>query len=353
MTMHPLLPEPAQHTLGHLQCPACEALRRAVIRTGELGTLNFCEVWPLWFENKKQDLSPKTIKNYDGYYRTLAPFFGNLPLKQIHIGNIYAYRAQRQVVACADLINHEICALSQVLDHAGLWAPIAKHYKPLRVRQTGPGQAFLEEEALHLLQTASKRPKWRVAYLASVISSNTACGPGELRKLRFRDVDLIANDISIEDGAKNDQRRRSVPLNSAALWAMEQLYDRALRAGASAPEHFIFYARAAKKGDGPNPTKPMVSWNKAWYALRKEAGKKYPKLKTIRQYDLRHHALTCLLENPNISEQTIMAIAGHITPKMKERYSHIRAEQRRAAVEALGSLEKLQSGLQLVHRKVN
>ncbi len=35
------------------------------------------------------------------------------------------------------------------------------------------------------------------------------------------------------------------------------------------------------------------------------------------------------------SEQTIMAIAGHVSRKMLERYSHIRMEAKRAALEAL------------------
>jgi len=32
----------------------------------------------------------------------------------------------------------------------------------------------------------------------------------------------------------------------------------------------------------------MGSWKKAWYALRAEAAKKYPRLATVRMYDLRH-----------------------------------------------------------------
>jgi hypothetical protein len=30
-------------------------------------------------------------------------------------------------------------------------------------------------------------------------------------------------------------------------------------------------------------------------------------------YDLRHHAITSLLENPKISDQTAEALAGHIS----------------------------------------
>ena len=37
-------------------------------------------------------------------------------------------------------------------------------------------------------------------------------------------------------------------------------------------------------------------------------------------YDLRHHAITALLENPHVSEETVEAIAGHISREMKKRY---------------------------------
>jgi integrase len=80
----------------------------------------------------------------------------------------------------------------------------------------------------------------------------------------------------------------------------------------------------------------MGSWKKAWYALRKEAGKRFPRLLTIRRYDLRHNAATKLLENPDISERTIEEMMGHkLNSRIKERYSHIRMEARKQASEAL------------------
>jgi integrase len=45
-------------------------------------------------------------------------------------------------------------------------------------------------------------------------------------------------------------------------------------------------------------------------------------------YDLRHHAMTALLENPEVSEETVEDLAGHVSRRMKKRYSHIRMEYR-------------------------
>jgi integrase len=56
----------------------------------------------------------------------------------------------------------------------------------------------------------------------------------------------------------------------------------------------------------------------------------------LRFHDLRHHAITELAESGE-SEQTILAIADHVDRRMLERYSHIRMEAKRKALEALSS----------------
>ncbi len=53
-------------------------------------------------------------------------------------------------------------------------------------------------------------------------------------------------------------------------------------------------------------------------------------------HDLRHHAITELAE-AQVADQTIMAIAGHVSQKMLARYSHVRTEARRQAVMALSA----------------
>ena len=46
------------------------------------------------------------------------------------------------------------------------------------------------------------------------------------------------------------------------------------------------------------------------------------------------------------SEQTIMAIAGHVSRRMLDHYSHIRMEAKRTAVEAISQPVSLGSGAQ-------
>ncbi len=50
---------------------------------------------------------------------------------------------------------------------------------------------------------------------------------------------------------------------------------------------------------------------------------------------MRHTFISRLAENPSVSEQTLKALAGHVSRQMLERYSHIRSQAKQAAIQAL------------------
>jgi len=70
----------------------------------------------------------------------------------------------------------------------------------------------------------------------------------------------------------------------------------------------------------------------------KECGADISKVKSpthgLRFHDLRHHAITELAESL-ASDQTIMSIAGRVSPKMLAHYSHVRLDAKRRALDAL------------------
>ena len=80
--------------------------------------------------------------------------------------------------------------------------------------------------------------------------------------------------------------------------------------------------------DKVDPSQPIKSWRTAWRRALKDASL------DIRFHDLRHTCITKLAEG-RASEQTLMAIAGHLSRKMLEHYSHIRMAAKRTAVDAL------------------
>ena len=71
------------------------------------------------------------------------------------------------------------------------------------------------------------------------------------------------------------------------------------------------------------------SWRKAWLDACKAGGVR------DRWHDLRHTFVSRLAESPAISEQTIRALAGHVSRQMLEHYSHIRSQAKQAAIRCL------------------
>jgi integrase len=97
------------------------------------------------------------------------------------------------------------------------------------------------------------------------------------------------------------------------------------------PRHQIGFA-AGGRGSAPYAIDfglSMQGWKSAWSRVRREANVK------ARWHDLRHTLVSRLAENPTISEETIRALAGHVSRQMLSRYAHIRAQAKRAAIASL------------------
>ena len=79
-----------------------------------------------------------------------------------------------------------------------------------------------------------------------------------------------------------------------------------------------------------DPTRPISSFKTAWQNVREKAGVK------ARFRDLRHTAMTNLCES-GASDETVQAIAGHVSQRMLRHYAHIRTEAKRKAPQAIVS----------------
>lgn len=324
-----------------------------MVNPAVLADLTFCEAAPVWLEGHRPHISKGTIRDYEQCLRTLTPFFSKLKLREIHIGHFEQYQKMRTAgegwkrKAGPSRINHELNTLSQILNRANLWAMLATHYRPLPLPRPSIGRALEENDMQRLFRIASANPRWMVAYCCAVISANTSANASELRNLRLRNIHLDLATFDIEEGAKNKYRERPQPMNEPALWAMRQLVRRAKEKGAIYPEHYLLPHRARNGGRGFDPTRPMFSWRGAWDDMREAAG-----LPKLRFHDLRHTAITLLLEDEDVSERTVIDLAGHVSRAMLERYSHIRMRTKREAVDALAkkTAQSVRPGLVLIKK---
>jgi len=343
--------EARQKRLRDLQAHAAGALPTDLAKT------NFSKTADTWLEGRKKLVAPKTYQTERDRLVPLKAAFGSLRLRDIGIEAITAFQLERLNLVAPRTINMEIEVLRMILRAARLWGPIADEYTPLPRKGTGPGRALSSEEEAKLFKTAASSSRWEIAYHVAVLAAHTTMRSCEIKGLRLGDVDLLQRLIRVRRAStKTDAGCRVIPLSNQASWALAKILERAREIGVSHSEHFIlpsFRYRHTKQSDpgrgqsGYDLTKPMKTWRTAWRSLTEKAG-----LAGLRFHDLRHHCITRLAEN-GVPEQTLMAIAGHVSKEMLDHYSHIRMKAKRDAIASLDSAHSSIHGVANAEELVN
>jgi integrase len=273
----------------------------------------------------------------------LLKYFNGRRVSEIDSDAIKAYQTARMKQVGPRTINLEVKLLRQVMKAAKTWGTVSDDYKRLPEDRRGPGRALTDDQLKLLFSVAKSRPGCDAAFYAGVVAANTTGRSIELKTLRLADVDLINGIVRI-GRSKTDAGKRPVPLNAGAMWGFARLLERANALGAISPDHFLFprsnFRSKSNRGIGYDPTLHQKGWRTAWRSLiratAKIAGDDAAVFHGLRFHDLRHCAITSLAES-GASDQTIMAIAGHLDRQMMEHYSHIRMAAKRKAVEAIQS----------------
>jgi integrase len=206
------------------------------------------------------------------------------------------------------LVNCELGVLQMILKQAGEWKRIEEFYKPLSVPRRGAGHSISSQQESRLREVALSRPKWALAARCMTVMLSTTMGFGELRQLRRKDVDMQRQCITVREGAKNEHRERTIPLNASAHEAIAWILQRWRELGGSSEEHYILPHRPRCPKGPWLMDEPMTAITSAFGAIRKAAG-----LPKFRIYDCRVQAITKLLSNPAVSPQVSKEIAGHIS----------------------------------------
>ena len=288
--------------------------------------LRFPDAADQYQAERKAHLAPKSIRMEKERLKPLRAYFSASPLKDISVDLIQAYIAYRKQAGAANrTVNMELGILRRILKRAKLWYRVSEDVKPLPERRN-IGRALSHDQKVKLIKTAESKPEWQNARLAMTLALNTTMRACEIKGLRWRDIDFMERTLTIRR-SKTEAGERLIPLIPEAWEAILELRERAKGFAGTEPEHYVFPTCEGRRK--PDSTKPMMDWRTAWRKLTREAG-----LPGLRFHDMRHHAITELAESGE-SEQTIMAIAGHVSRKMLEHYSHIRVDAKRKALEAL------------------
>jgi integrase len=316
--------------------------------------LAFTEAVERYLDSRKLELSDRSLKKERQLLVQPSRFFQATPLARISTENLLAYRESRAKSGTSPAyVNMEMGSVRRILKRAKRWHLVAEDIRPLKERRE-VGRAMAHEEKVRLLRFAAVRPEWKVARCAAILALNTTMRGCELKGLRWRDVNLLDRMLTVRR-SKTEAGERVIPLNKDAMAAILELYKRAQAVGATDLSHYVF---PGCENDKIDPTRPQTTWRTAWRKLTRavlcpECGElqnpaekcwnekcaadihelKSP-LDGLRFHDLRHHAITELAES-QASDQTVMAIAGHVSQKMLAHYSHVRLDAKRQALDAL------------------
>jgi integrase len=288
----------------------------------------------------------------------LRKSFGEKPLLRIRAEDISAYqKVRRETGISGRTLNMEIQVLRQMMKRGKVWSIVTEDVR-LDRENTSQIAKVLSPDQKHLLfEEAGSKSEWMVAHCAAVLAASTTCRSIELKHLRWDDVNLFEQEMTIKR-SKTDAGRRTIPLNSDAISALARLWERAQNLGSDQPFHFVFPACERLRID---PTRPQKTWRTAWRSLVKSAARRsgreaakaalesgnrlsgaksaYRKavapLRGFRFHDLRHQCITELAER-GTSDAVLMSLAGHLSREMMEHYSHVRMAAKR---EALATLE--------------
>jgi integrase len=307
-----------------------------------------------YLNSRKLELSDRSLKKERQLLVQPSRFFQATPLTRITTEILLAYRESRAKSGTGPAyVNMEMGAIRRILKRAKRWHVVAEDIRPLKERRD-IGRAMAHEEKVRLLRLAATRPEWQVARCAAILALNTTMRDCELKGLRWRDVNLLDRMLTVQR-SKTEAGERVIPLNRDAMAAILELYKRAQSVGATDLSHYVF---PTCENDKIDPTRPQTTWRTAWRkltrvvqcpacALLQNPGEKccnekcradIHELKSplagLRFHDLRHHAITELAES-QASDQTVMAIAGHVSQKMLAHYSHVRLDAKRHALDAL------------------
>ena len=323
-----------------LVAPETPQHRAATINAVAFAALPFGTAADLWIETRRNKLRKRTLVSYHHHVQQLNKFFGNIRLRDIHIGNLIDYQRARTEneegrwpkPAGPSYVNHELSVIQQIMKHGRVWERIGDLYEALPLPGLHKPKVMAELEKRRLFTVASGHPEWQLAYWISMITANTGAAGCELRNVRFEDVMLDAKDpvivISTET-AKNVYRGRTVPLNAMARSAIEKCMDRGREFGSVAPSHYVFPFRVK-----PGVWDPMRPTTDAWLrrtfsALREAAG-----LPWLTPHCLRHQFITELGER-GVPAEVIRSLVGHVSDRMMRHYMHGRIDTQMAAVKLL------------------
>lgn len=282
--------------------------RKRQVRLGQLNMLdskiptleNFSGTYIEYVRDIKCNRSWKSAVQY---LKTINKKFGKKKLSSISPNDIDNYKLERLQNLKPASVNRELACLSHLINYA------KRHGRyfgdnPVSISKLLPENnkkerilTSIEEELL--INNSSK-------YLEAILicALNTGMRKNEIITLRWHNVDMEKNTITIEHTNTKNKKTRKIPINSKLR---KTLFEQKIKVGSS---NYVFLSSKGK------PYKRHDSLNQAFKSARDKAG-----IINLRFHDLRHTSATRMIET-DASIVAVSKILGHADLKTTMRYLH-------------------------------
>lgn len=250
----------------------------------------------------------KALRSYDDVERRLLWFADHHGTTKVLDVNARTLRSWRNELMTENWKPATVNRRMSVLRAAwrfGIAAELVPAHKQwpskLMLPEAGFRERFLtHEEMRRLLKLAESDPVMRAMLMVSI---GTGLRQGELLRLKWADIDLNKQTLTVH--LSKSGRRRSVHIPANAVEALRNLKRMLL----VSPTDVFLHA------DGRPMTASLLEAR--WRPLRRAAG-----LAGFRWHDLRHTCASLLAQN-HATLLEIGSVLGHSTPAMTMRYAHL------------------------------
>lgn len=279
-----------------------------------------------WLARKQQ--TGLASSSYERYRHLLKqhvdPVFGQADATTLTRGQLLGLQEELAKHYSAETVNATLGVLSQVLNY-GIDLGYLEHNAAARIPRIKPPADqeevwdwYREEEVTAFLAAASPWPNTRTLLTVALFAGLRV---GELRELRWGDIDLRSRQIHVRRQVHKGQVRppkwgrvRIVPMRASVFEALE------------AHQHL----RSELVFPGVREERFSGGW------LRGEVNRiaRLARLRAVRVHDLRH---TCasLLACQGVSLKIIAELLGHRSTRTTERYAHLAPSATAAVFERL------------------
>lgn len=253
----------------------------------------------------------------------LQPHFGGMLIANLKRADVRAY-VQRRVVDGVKpaTVNRELKLLSAAINHVRIEHDRAELPNPAQRLGIGESEGrvrwITNVEASALCEAAERHARRPHLVVFIRLALNTGCRKSELIKLEWARVSFERRLLMLGVEHTKSARRRSVPLNDAAIEALREMLAWRNRHASGSP--WVFARDAERR---------ITTFQKGFAAACQRAG-----IVDFRIHDMRHTCASWLVM-AGTPLQTVRDLLGHSSVTVTERYAHLAPEQLHGAVQRL------------------